>query len=255
MSSPRLRPKTPRKDAPLSQPEDTLRDLGALVRTDEAFARELEAFAAGSAAMSVPAAGSAKGLPPELLQGPSEALIQRITNAAQTSVAKRPVQLDRTTPTRSKLAATLFVPLALAAAWVLWLQQEPQSEAIAFYSARVEGSTARVRSVATKTETLRLRSNQRFELWLTPAHDVAGELTAKVYLVNSTRVELPAAVEPSAAGSLHLVLQTPPELPQTGQLVVLVGRPAMLEPQLLDAGEAFGQGWQRLTQAFEHFEP
>jgi hypothetical protein len=70
-----------------------------------------------------------------------------------------------------------------------------------------------------------------------------------VFLLSGEPEALTASVEAASSGALRVSTELPSKLPQTGTLVVLVGRQSELSRERVD-GPSDGPGWQRLDWRF-----
>lgn len=154
---------------------------------------------------------------------------------------------------RARRAAWLALPLAAAAAALLWLAGSKQIAPIPAYDLQISGAQAEMRSGpavidADHGATVRIGQTAQLRLALRPATAVTGEIAARVYLAyGDALIEWPVRTQQAESGALQLVLAPPPGSIAGAEARVVVGRPELLATraaELARGSQTIGQGWQ-----------
>ena len=148
---------------------------------------------------------------------------------------------------------TVAVPLAAAAALVLWLAQPAHVSPLPAYQLSASGESA-VRSDPSTAGPIRLTPGSQLRLVIRPATAVEGDVAVRFHAKQADQIE-PLAIEAERAEAGALRLNAPAERifgsrRGTWTLVALVGRPEVLErdaAHILRSEASEGLGWQRFA--------
>ncbi|HET9953136.1 MAG TPA: hypothetical protein VFQ61_01460 [Polyangiaceae bacterium] len=248
----------------MSRPDLTIDDLAQFAREDAAVQAAMERRAKGA---PTPDDDLLLEEVPDFLLPSSSPLetAQLVASIQERLGAERPSEFTpSTTPGRTAskprrmtwlLSASAGV-VALAAAVLLWVGAPPP-EKLAHYTVQVEGSQRGERAASHEQPVvLRLRSGSELRFALRPETDVDGEIRARLFARRSDgsgTVELLIRQEQSAAGALRVESTVPSTLPESGELVLVVGRAETLRglsaSATLDVTERSGQAFR---WRFEH---
>ena len=169
------------------------------------------------------------------------AMVDRALHALAPSRRPRPIAR------RLLMVAAAALPLAAAAAWLLW----PAPPLPVYTLALAAGDDTARGAVANPPEgnVVTVSSGSRIDLVLRPASAIDGPLRAELYLAGDPPAALDLPAEMAASGAVRwsgtaeqLVGSRRGDL----ELVAVVGRPASLPGAAARArlGEARGRGWQ-----------
>ena len=236
----------------MSRPDDTLEQLARLARDDEVLHAASERRPPIS---SHPDDAPPPSVLPESLTEPiSEAQRSSVVDAIQARLASP--ERVRSTPSfasvarRRRNALVAVVTLTAAAAAVLLaLRGSPGADGpLSQYEARVEGAEQTERGSTQAVGVLRLQPSSELRFQLRPKSDERGSVRARAFVdslaaggAHETR-ELEITQEQSAAGALRIRARLPPSLSERGQLLLYVGRPAVVEHALPSDGPASEPG-------------
>jgi len=251
--------------------------VSRLVSEEEAAAERLDRLAAAA-----PGSAEAARLERELgveaslaraAYAPFEAAAsERLLSAVQAQLGAPGLRAEgareRLAPVR-RLRARWWVAtpaLAAAATLLLWLLGPPASQeqaALAPYELELGGNVraergAREAAPGTLPEPVRLQPGSALTLTLRPERAVQARPELRVYLRSEASAApelLSAALERAASGALQARVSLAADLPERGQLLVLLGTPSGIATapspaQLAQRGAASGAGWQLWVYRF-----
>lgn len=148
----------------------------------------------------------------------------------------------------------VVVPVAAAAALMIWLMQPARLAPLPEYRALAEGGQSIERAGPAAEGPLVLGPDSVLTLVLRPATDVAGNVEARFFVGEGDALsEVPLRAERATAGSLRVQAKASEVFgARRGdlRLVAVVGRPEALASGALNKAKAApdrGSGWQRVS--------
>jgi len=227
----------------MPHPEDTLERLAELAREDETWASALERR---SLDQSHPGDDALLGSLPAFASEPmpsdrTRALVDSIQTRLQRDGGPSPpasasVEASAKSPRWPRGVWIAGAALtAIAAGSLLWLRTPADIEPLSQYEVHVRGSQRSDRASVQRIDVLRLRPRSELRFELRPRTDVRGAVRARIFVdpADASRsFEVATTGEQSEAGALRISATVPPDLPESGELLLFVGRSRSIEELL-----------------------